>query len=457
MRTTPGTQGGTLVLVSLTAAAWLAVALALTGCRCSTPRDEPSSRDVQPSKTTPPAASGARCSPHAAAPALLVGSLGAPAKQDDVEGVEEGEGPELGTRGAVEFARAALDGATFLLGLANHGADTHALVAVLEDGGARLLDLGRIDPNAEPPRVAARGGHYLALVTDVSAGISSLRLMGISRGSRGLETRLGPEFRKGARDPAGADVAVLASGQALVVWDRSSALGSAEIVGLPVDARSLREKGAPLSLTRPDRSASEPRLVAGALGYWLLWLEEVPAVNDAPAAVDAVDAGLLVEPPSVLWVRELDVAGHPRGEAVAINPNEPGPLVFDARVLPSGRLLVAHRVAPLDRPGDDQPTSWSLVLPGATAAVTQPESTALLGPGAPSLLGLVDAEVSWLAIEDTGGTTALLRLPPEGEASSVPVAGLLGRIALAGDPGRLLTAEPRGIGVELQIQTCAVD
>jgi hypothetical protein len=300
--------------------------------------------------------------------------------------------------------------------------------------------------------VAALGGHYLALVTDASSPPARLRLVALVKNGAAIEPRLGPEVRRGSRDGQGADVAVLAGGQALVVWERSNSPDNSEIVGLPVDAPSLREKAGPSPLTPPGQVASMPRVVASPQGFWLLWLVEQPA---PPAIVEGDGTGLLVEPPSVLHVRQLDALGKPLGAPIAINGGAPAAVVFDARVLPSGRLLVVHRAAPADRPADDEPVHLSMIDPGAAGPTAPLEVRDLSGPGVPLLLGLPGADVSFLAIEDAGGKSALARVLADGTVLGIPVAGLEGRVAVAGEPGRLLTAQPRGIGVMLEVLGCA--
>jgi len=384
----------------------------------------------------------------------MVGSQGgATPGQDEDDALRD-----VASSGAVEFARGATDGppdaAAFLLGVLVHGDDTRAMLAHVETGSGRLVDLGRVNPNVEPPRVTAQGGHVLALVLDFAAGATVLRTVGVSRAAQMLTTRLGPEVRKTARDPSGADIAVLPSGQALLVWDRQDAHGRSEIVGLSLDARSLRETSSPRPLTPAGRPASEPRLVAGPQSYWLLWLEPQ---TSAPKSGTSDDAGVLFEPPSVLYAAELDAAGRPRSTPVAINQDQPAPVIFDARVLPSGRLLVAYRTAPADRPVDDQPTRLAAIDIGAAVPTRAPDEAGVPGPGAPTLLGSPAGDPTWLAVEDASGATALVRAFAEtGAPGAAPVVGVQG-MAIAGEPRRLLVAEPRGIGVELRIQSCALD
>jgi hypothetical protein len=402
-----------------------------------------------------PGTSKGRCARLAGASALAIGSQQEAVTDADAEaGQAEGAGPAGPLAGmAVEFARAATDDDTFLLGLLSLGKDARAGVAILKvAGSARYLDLGRVEGQTEPPRVAASGGHWLALVTDQGPKGSSLRIMGISDHDQKLETRLGPEIKKAPRDPPGADVAVLSSGSALLVWDRAEEKGESSIFGLAFDARSLREKSVPVRLSQAGHSAFEPRLVAGARGFYLLWLAE-----EATVAEQNSSPGLLDEPPRLLFARELDDRGHPRGAAVAVSAAEPAPLLLDARVLPSGSLLVAYRSAPVDRPTDDQPTHLATVGPGGAIERHRTLDDELVGPGAPGLFGKAGDDISWLALEDSGGTTQLARVLADGSVQPTPVTGLGGHVALAGDPSRLLTAEPRGIGASLQILGCALE
>lgn len=440
----------------LSAAVIVAFLAPVSGCRRSEKRPPPVSEESleAPAPSAPASLAQGRCAQLASVPTLLVGAQGGRAEAASSKEGDDSEDTLLGessVRGAVEFAAGATDGSAFILGLLNHAEDSRALVAFIDAAGARLVDLGRVDPNGEPPRVAALGGHYLALVTDASSSPPRLRLVGLAKNGAAIEARLGPEVRRGARDGQGADVAVLASGQALVVWERSNSPDTSEIVGLPVDAPSLREKAGPSPLTPPGQVASVPRVLAGAQGFWLLWLIEQAA---PPAIVEGDGTGLLVEPPSVLHVRQLDALGKPLGAPIAINGGAPAALVFDARVLPSGRLLVVHRAAPADRPTDDEPVHLSIIEPGAAGPIPSFEVRDLSGPGVPLLLGLPGADVSFLAIEDASGKSALARVLADGTAEGIPMAGLEGRVAVAGEPGRLLTAQPRGIGVMLEVLGC---
>gem|GEM_PF-6970591 len=421
----------------------------------------PAAASAAEASAAKPPATRPGCARLPGAPALAVGRL----TDDRLDRGATSEAPPLGPDDppdsagplagvAVEFARAAEDGPSFLLGLLQHDKESRAGVAVLDaPGTARYLDLGRVEEAAEPPRVAARGGHWLALVVDPTPTGSVLRLFGIVRQGEREQLVLGPELRQGRRDPDHADLAVLPSGRALLVWDREGPQGLPEVVGFEVDARTLKPRSAPFVLSSPGEPASEPRLLATDTGYWLLWLAETPRAEGAE--VDS-EAGLLAEPPAVLFVSELDVAGRRLGPAVALNRDEPAPVVLDARVLPAGRLLVAHRLARADRPTDDQPIHLSTLGPGGAVSQREISSEDLRGPGAPSVLGRIGQDTSWLALEDSGGEGVLARLLADGTARVVSVAGLGGRVALAGDPSRLLTAEPRGIGVELEILTCSL-
>jgi hypothetical protein len=455
----PMTRAQTTVLLA-------SLALGALACDRPTKKDPgpepPAGRSVADAPAAKPPAKRPGCTRLPGAPALAIGRLtddrldhGATSEEEPLGPAEPPDttGPLAGV--AVEFARAAEDGPSFLLGLLQHEAESRAGVAVLDaPGSARYLDLGRVEAAAEPPRVAARAGHWLALVIDPTSAGSVLRLFGIVRQGGRDELRLGPELRKGRRDPGSGDLAVLPNGRALLVWDREGPKGLPEVAGFEVDARSLKPRSAPFVLSSPGEPASEPRLFATDTGYWLLWLAETPGAEGTE--VDS-EAGLLAEPPAVLFVSELDGAGRSRGPAVALNRDEPAALVLDARVLPSGHLLVAHRLARADRPTDDQPIHLSTLGPGGTVTRREISSDQLRGPGAPSILGRAGQDPSWLALEDSGGEAVLARLLPDGTARVATGAGLGGRVALAGDPRRLLTAEPRGIGVELEILTCTLD
>jgi hypothetical protein len=445
-----------------TALAIVLAGLGVAGCR-EKPRDpQPPPADGEPADPEPsadapkaPPAEPARCREVRAGSLFSVGDAG---KRELPTGVDDAEDEDpIAMPFAAELGSAVGFGGGFAVGVlqAQQRGQRVSAAVLGADGSGRLIEIGTVHGDVEPPVLTVLGERLVVLHGDSDAGGAVLRT-----------ALVGP----------GADKAV--PGPELVGVERDAGAGLLAVGGEIVVAFSRAQKGKPrLSTARFRPGASEfsapemvaaqaaesPHLAARPGGAWLAWIEQhpLPEAVKKRAAADAGDEepGGLETGPRSLRIVGLDAQGKPSGAPLALTKNDSHVLAFELAPWPDGGAVVAWR---------DDPTAPGVEGGSLHLAHVKPDGTtelgalddAELGAGVPSLL--VDpaprapGTLVWLAAGGGNETTRFGLLTGSG-TNLTPLAAdkLLGTAELIGvHGGVLLAARPRGTARELYALEC---
>ncbi len=405
----------------------------------------------------------ARCQAVANGAFFTIGKAGprTPADADD---------PETAQPFAVEIGDAAAFQKGFAVAaLESTGNETRALVATLSSDAARgkVVDLGRVHGDVEPPRLAARGADVFFALADHAPSSARLRVGLVpGGGDRAAGLTWGFETSRAGRGASAFDLAVT-SKRGLLVWDEVDARGERQLLRLA--SFSLDNLGAvtePRTLGVGSLDQEMPEVVPRGAGYWLAWVAAGPQARPAaragtrekPRPAASGDA-----PESVLefgnrWIEivALDENAAPLGAPQAVTPRDRHVLIFDLAPAADGGALLAWR------DDDSAPGSESRIVHLARVTASGAVERSVIdhddvGAGAPSLIAdTTPAAASWLALESVTHETRLAALTPKGGVlDELAAESAIGNgDALAASEGRLLLSRPRGLGAELFVVAC---
>lgn len=366
--------------------------------------------------------------------------------KDLVLGPEQGREDEE-SQGFIPFAtevgRGAAHDRGFAIGaLTREDKGTDAVVALLSGDGStsRVLSLGALHGDADPPRVFASGGTVGVAVLQPAGASRTLRLARVDGGS----VVWGAEFQQGNDEPLGYDV-VLAEKRGIAVWDDIPT--GREVSGIFVatfEPNAFTAQGIPRLATLPGTDADEPRLVRRGGGAWLFWIARRPEDSDYDARYRAEDI-------AYKWIEvvPLDDQGQVSGTARRISSHDGHVLAYDVTEGSDGSALVVWR-------DDDTPSGSpggrllrALVRMGGVDGpdVIDDEH---LGVGAPNV------SPGWVAIADATNPTRLAPMAPNGTPldawMSEPLIGPGEPEAANNDV--LLISRPAGLAMRLVVAKC---
>lgn len=444
------------------ALATLAGCLAAAACRSKKPPEPvPSARA---SATVAPSASpGAtpRCRSVAREAALVVGSVSAPAKPAD----EEDDEPDLPF--ATSIGSAAALGTGFVAGgIAARDGRNEAIVAFVPLDGkpGRMLSLGAVHGDPDPPLVAADGDRALVAVETSDA---SGRVIALFRAAPGAEKpERGAELTDVGPGGVGLAVGQAASGTAagLVVWSTTQG----EKPGLRAAAVST---GVPRTLAAREipgtDDAESPVVKARVGGYWLAWIAQKPASDAGVREMDASgEETRPLEPgPRVLTVALLGPDGAPSGSARSVSGDAAHVVAFDAATLADGALALAWREDDAAPGVESGGTELARVAPDG-AVQRGRAADERLSAGAPSLVGEVGpAARLWLLAPGEDDRLRMALVSPNAVSTAPFVADdfLRGADVLAAATPKpcggescatLLLGRSKGRAVELSVAEC---
>jgi hypothetical protein len=331
---------------------------------------------------------------------------------------------------------------------------SHAVLALLDSeiSRGRILDLGRVYGDAEPPRVVIRNDAAFVVVPDSDASGNAYRygwVRGLQEGGR--IDWLGV-FEQEVDESA---VFALADTQATitVAWDEvdpkthrgAIRWASLDGKGLPINAataaKSVRGRGTKPGLlvnsTVQELDAEAPQLVAHRTGYWLAFLvraSETVRANGAHAGirpkspqeratggqastddVRVVDLGR-----RGIALLPLDLEGRANGRAITITEGSAHVVTFDVEATADGGAIVAYRDADAVPGVEDRVIEIARVRPDGGVERHRIDDERI-GAGTPVLL--VDSESAaepsrrsstWLAVTGNTAETRLAELPERG-------------------------------------------
>ncbi len=425
---------------------------------CDRKKDEPmpEASASAPSKEAPP-----RCIARPSTKSFSIRG-GDQAAGEVVAGIDQPFAVEIGSGVALAegFAVAALG---------ERDKSSHALVAITnpEATRGRLVDLGPLHGQIEPPHLAVSPAGLLAAVVDNDASSSTLRLARLDEVGDRIDVVWGPEVQQGRDDSNAASLAASGKGAVLVWDDRDSSRGHSVLRGIHFDPSDFERATKPRDLSPPDDDAEAPAVVARPGGYWLAWvsygkLPKSPAKTPATGQVESdADEGDLSEPgivdivPRRLRLAPMGADGLLAGEPRFLSPEGSHVLVFDLVPAEDGGVFVAWR---------DDPTAFgseggtiSLARVGPDGSVKNHEAAdERVGAGLPFLLRDESTGSAYVSVGGAEGATLLGLLEPDGSVRDFePERALRSRQTLAVRAGKVLVGMPRGRDVELGIVTCS--
>jgi hypothetical protein len=343
----------------------------------------------------------------------------------------------------------ALGGYFAVAGQRPGGGGTEDVIALVADDArsGRVVSLGRVYGDVDPPVLAARGAEVLLAIPDSDAkgGTLKLSILGVSSDTpRSLAELTGVEHAAGsavALGPQGALV-VFGVGHGAKRLLRAAALATAEKAE-SVESFALEgTEGAelPVLAPRPD-------------GFWLAWVAERDAPDAGPAGEDQV---LVVQGARVLMLVPLDRTGKPSGRPRAISGNAAHVIGFDAVGQADGALDLAWREDDTSPGADRGDVQTARVALDGSVKTGRIEAEDLAG-GVPQLLLEPSGNGrTWLALRSTRDTARLGVLAPTGLSVEglADDPGLGSGDVLAAAGGRLLIGRYRSGALELVVTSC---
>lgn len=454
----------------------LAISAALLACPACKRRAPEPAPSAQPSAAPAPVAVAPRCAEAHPGKSFTLGersSDGVDAGDDDDDGLDQ---PALPF--AVDLGRALPFGDGFAVSaLSTLGGKTRAVVVLLDAqvGAGKVVELGKLHGDPDPPELAAFESDLVALVHDSDAGGELLKLAQVRPGPDQPSVVLGAEVAE-SRDESRVAGLELGPERGVAIWDEWSVADKHGVIVTSSFARKdLSNVTKKRLVSLPGEDAEAPSITRRPGGFWAAWISravspkaKAPAAKAAPAKA-LPSAAASAEAPEPLLVElgdrylsavPLDANGVAVSEPKAITPKNAHVLVFDLATAPDGSLLFSWR-------NDDSApgTEERQIHLGSVKADGTVERHLLddgsPGVGVPAIL--VDdaprepgAVQTWLALGSVSDATRLGALGPGGNLldalGSEPVVRSGELIAIS--RGRMLLARPRGMAMELGLIEC---
>lgn len=380
----------------------------------------------------------------------------------DKEDADDGgpdEDDEVPDPYAVELGPARADADGFVLSaLRTVKGQSHALLALLgtDAGSGKLIDLGGVHGDPDPPLFVAHGKDLLVVTPDTDAGGGMLKL-GFVHDARGsAELHWGPELSGVRRDST---IALETSGERAFLAYAAESAGKIRVFGALLEPGNLKQKITPEALSAAGADTDSPRLAARKGGYWLAMLRALDAPKTKAKPAPAEGSTDLAEGESLLDIgtgrielMKLDVQGKPASSALVVTAPGARPMSLDLAAAADGGAYVGFR-------GDDS-------TPGAEGGALElvhvkPDGSfekvmlagELEGTGTPSLLvDSLDPSQLWLSAAGPNGATWFARLS---DHSTLAPDGLVrGGDLIAARAGQLLLSRTNGTAADLSVIQC---
>lgn len=427
---------------------WMVLCALSAGCRCSAEPPAPAATIAAEVFSCQRGSAQLTLSPGGAEPAL--------AEPSEELGVELPFAAEPGVAlgvGSVFFATA----------LRHEARGSVALLGRIgvDDPTVELVELGRVQGNVAPPRLAVDGEDIIVAVQRGAPGGHEVRVARLRAGAWSA-----PEWRDAihqASDESSAFDLGAHAGQALVVWDDWVTAANhgrvlAASVSLDVAPSSKVEATA---ISAPGVDAESPRVAERSGGYWLAWLVNSdlgagPRRVYDPGGRESDDPAT----PRARWLEvvALDGAGRAEGKPRRLTPLDQRVVGYDlTRAGDGGAWVVWRQDAP--SPSSAGGRVFMAELRSDGTEDVKPVRQEDVGAGEPSFMPAGAAAAPWLTFPDAQDRTLLMRVGPTRVVSPPLRLGpeIAGGAALAAIGDRILFAQPRGRSIELFTATCDPD
>lgn len=358
-------------------------------------------------------------------------------------------------------------GSTFLAtGLRHEARGAVALLGRIgaEDPTVELLELGRVQGNVAPPRLAVDGEDVIVALQQAAAGGHEVRVARLRGG--GWDAPL--EWREAvhqATDESNAFDLGAHAGRALIVWDdwvTADHHGRVVAANVSFDVAPTA-KVETRAITAPGVDAEAPRVTPRPGGYWLAWLVN-PDVGAGsrrvydPGGRESDDRATASSGARWIEIVALDAAGGAEGKPRRLTPIEQRVVGYDLTGAADGSAWVVWRQdAPSPSSAGGRVFMAELRADGTEA--TSPVRDEDVGAGEPTFLFAGAAASPWLTFPDAQDRTLLMRVDAS-RAVSPPLRlgpDIGGGAALAAIGERILFAQPRGRSIELFAASCRAE
>jgi hypothetical protein len=414
----------------------------------------------------------------------------------DAAGTSEGDGDSEGGEDlpfGVTVGRAqSYEGGYVVSAIDARQDGSHAVLALLDLDVARgkVLDLGRVYGDAEPPGVIVRNDEAFVVVPDTDASGRVYRYAWV----RGLDAGGRVEWL-GSFEQAVDDSAVfgLANTESTITitWDEvdqktrqsyvrwaSLDRNAMPITSTPAPTSLSKRKAKPswtINSTGHEVDAEAPQLVARQSGYWLAYLASAPeTIHSNVSSGHAASALRAGQPSSDSDVRAielgrrgvallpLDASGHVNGKPIFVTEPSAHVVTFDIEATTDDGAIVVYRDADTTPGVEEQVIEVVRVRPDGGLERHRIDDERV-GAGMPVLL--IDKELGaakpsrrgvWLAVPGSAIETRIAELsetgPPVLELVEVPVLGGVEPMLRRGDS--LLVARHRARFVQFERMDC---
>jgi hypothetical protein len=453
--------------ISVLSLVFFGVASLCAGCRKKTPLpappselDEPGAQEsAEPARSAKPSVPE-RCREVNPGTLFAVGDARS-SRSDSSDLDEEAEEP-IAMPFGVELGGVTGYKAGFAAGLlqSRRQGQRAAVALIRPDGSGRTVELDAVHGDVEPPLVAAAEDALVVLFGDQDAAGATLRTAFLPFDAE--RASFGPELVSVDR----------VSGAALAASSDSALIAFSEIVKGKSQFSTVRlglsdkKLGPRVVIDTEKHDVESPLLTTRPGGYWLAWVEQLPAppgkggAKSTPQGDEALEElGGLALGPRALRVVSLDSSGKPLGAPLSLTKPDSHVLSFELAPWPDGGAVLAFRDDPTGPGVEGGALQLAHVRPDGSVETGQVEGE--LGAGVPALLFDTEprspGEVVWLAAGGGGEPTRFGLLTGNGtsvtELSGDPRVALAELVAVRG--GRLLAARPRQTAQDLFVLECS--
>jgi hypothetical protein len=380
----------------------------------------------------------------------------AASEDDDAGGPDEDD--EVPAPFSVELGPARPDSAGFVLSaLRSTKGQAHALLALLSADAAsgKVVDLGAVHGDPDPPQFALRGADALLAASDTDAGGAMLKLGLVHDVHGAAQLNWGSEITGVRRDST---FALELSGERALLAYAAEVAGKIRVYGVLLDPANLKSKLSPEALSAPGADTDSPRLALRKGGYWLAVARSLDAPK--PAKKRSADAGpdfgeedsLLDIGTRRIELTKLDLQGKSVSSALVVTAPGARPMAFDLAPAADGGAYVAFRDDESTPGADGGALELVHVKPDGTFEKLELNGDAN-GTGTPSLVvDASDAAKVWLTAAGENGATWFGRISEHTALSADSV--VRGADLIAAREGHFLLARAKSTAAELSVVTC---
>jgi len=419
--------------------------------------------EVAPSAEPSPGPVKARCHELGQGGPFVIGEVApsrSPSEDDDGAGPDEDD--EVPAPFSVELGPARPDAAGFVVGaLRSTRGQAHALVALVnaEAKAGKLLDLGAVHGDPDPPLVAVRGADLVVVASDTDAGGGMLRI-GLVQDARGAAPiHWGQEITGVRRDST---FALETAGERALVVYASENSGKIRVYGALFDPNQPKNKLTPEPLSAAGADVDSPRLALRKGGFWLAVARSLDAPKPKAktpmpeaGAEEIGDDSLLDLGTRRIEISKLDAQGKSASTPLVVTNPGQRPMNFDLASAPDGGAYLAFRDDD-STPGADGGALELIHVKADGTFEKLPLDGASNGAGVPSLL--VDAsqpQKVWLSAVSESGATLFGQI--SANTKLLPDPAVRGADLIAARDGHLLSLRAKSTAAELSALECAAE